>query len=114
MNAVAPGPFWTALQPSGGQPQENVETFGAEVPLGRPGQPVELAPIRVFLASQEASHVTGEVYGATGGAGTAGGRHRPEGRRSERPRPPTYPPGCGRSPDRGGSRRDGLRLRGCA
>ncbi|MCJ2084233.1 SDR family oxidoreductase [Methylobacterium sp. J-090] len=71
VNAVAPGPFWTALQPSGGQPQEAVETFGSEVPLGRPGQPVELAPIYVFLASQEASFVTGEVYGATGGNGTA-------------------------------------------
>ncbi|GJD45078.1 putative oxidoreductase YghA [Methylobacterium cerastii] len=71
VNAVAPGPFWTALQPSGGQPQEAVETFGSEVPLGRPGQPVELAPVYVFLASQEASYVTGEVYGATGGNGTA-------------------------------------------
>ncbi|TXM66107.1 SDR family oxidoreductase [Methylobacterium sp. WL120] len=71
VNTVAPGPFWTALQPSGGQPQEAVETFGSEVPLGRPGQPVELAPVYVFLASQEASYVTGEVYGATGGNGTA-------------------------------------------
>ncbi len=71
VNAVAPGPFWTALQPSGGQPQEMVEKFGSEVPLGRPGQPVELAPVYVFLASQEASFVTGEVYGATGGNGTA-------------------------------------------
>ena len=71
VNAVAPGPFWTALQPSGGQPQEAVEKFGSEVPLGRPGQPVELAPVYVFLASQEASYVTGEVYGATGGNGTA-------------------------------------------
>ena len=71
VNAVAPGPFWTALQPSGGQPQEAVETFGTSVPLGRPGQPVELAPVYVFLASQEASYVTGEVYGATGGNGTA-------------------------------------------
>ena len=71
VNAVAPGPFWTALQPSGGQPQEAVEKFGSSVPLGRPGQPVELAPVYVFLASQEASYVTGEVYGATGGNGTA-------------------------------------------
>ena len=71
VNAVAPGPFWTPLQPSGGQPQEKVQTFGSEVPLGRPGQPVECAPIYVFLASQEASYVTGEVYGATGGNGTA-------------------------------------------
>lgn len=71
VNAVAPGPFWTALQPSGGQPQEAIEKFGSSVPLGRPGQPVELAPVYVFLASQEASYVTGEVYGATGGTGTA-------------------------------------------
>ena len=71
VNAVAPGPFWTALQPSGGQPQDAVEKFGSSVPLGRPGQPVELAPIYVFLASQDASYVTGEVYGATGGTGTA-------------------------------------------
>ncbi len=71
VNAVAPGPFWTALQPSGGQPQEAVEKFGTSVPMGRPGQPVELAPVYVFLASQEASYVTGEVYGATGGNGTA-------------------------------------------
>ena len=48
VNAVAPGPFWTALQPSGGQPQETIEKFGSEAPLGRPGQPVELAPIYVF------------------------------------------------------------------
>ena len=71
VNAVAPGPFWTALQPSGGQPQEAVESFGSSVPLGRPGQPVEIAPIYVFLASQEASYVTGETYGATGGTGLA-------------------------------------------
>ena len=48
-----------------------MEKFGTSVPLGRPGQPVELAPVYVFLASQEASYVTGEVYGATGGNGTA-------------------------------------------
>ncbi|MBW4690459.1 MAG: SDR family oxidoreductase [Lyngbya sp. HA4199-MV5] len=71
VNAVAPGPFWTALQPSGGQTQEKVEKFGSEVPLGRPGQPVEIAPIYVLLASQEASYITGEVYGATGGVGIA-------------------------------------------
>jgi NAD(P)-dependent dehydrogenase (short-subunit alcohol dehydrogenase family) len=70
-NAVAPGPFWTALQPSGGQPQDAIEKFGSSVPLGRPGQPVEIAPIYVFLASQEASYVTGETYGATGGTGLA-------------------------------------------
>ncbi len=71
VNVVAPGPFWTALQPSGGQTQDKVEKFGSEVPLGRPGQPVELAPVYVLLASQEASYITGEVYGATGGSGVA-------------------------------------------
>ncbi|WP_144146980.1 SDR family oxidoreductase [Paraburkholderia sp. BCC1884] len=67
VNAVAPGPVWTPLQPSGGQPQEKVEKFGSEVPMKRPGQPAELAPIYVLLASQESSFVTGEVYGVTGG-----------------------------------------------
>jgi NAD(P)-dependent dehydrogenase (short-subunit alcohol dehydrogenase family) len=71
VNAVAPGPFWTALQPSGGQTQEKVQHFGENVPMGRPGQPVEIAPIYVLLASQEASYVTGEVYGVTGGEGIA-------------------------------------------
>jgi NAD(P)-dependent dehydrogenase (short-subunit alcohol dehydrogenase family) len=69
VNAVAPGPVWTALQPSGGQTQEQVRHFGEGAPLGRPGQPVELAPVYVLLASQEASFITGEVYGVTGGEG---------------------------------------------
>ena len=67
VNAVAPGPVWTPLQPSGGQPQEKIPEFGAQTPLGRPGQPAELAPIYVLLASQESSYVTGEIYGVTGG-----------------------------------------------
>lgn len=67
-NAVAPGPFWSPLNPSGGSPQEKVQQFGAGSAFGRPGQPVELAPIYVLLASQEGSYLTGEVYGATGGA----------------------------------------------
>ncbi len=70
-NVVAPGPFWTVLQPSGGQPQEKVEQFGSQTPFGRPGQPVEIAPVYVLLASQEGSYITGEVYGVTGGAGIA-------------------------------------------
>ena len=69
VNAVAPGPFWTPMQPSGGQAAEKVKTFGSQVPIGRPGQPVEIAPIYVLLASQEGSYITGEVYGATGGMG---------------------------------------------
>jgi NAD(P)-dependent dehydrogenase (short-subunit alcohol dehydrogenase family) len=71
VNAVAPGPFWTPLQPSGGQTQDKVEKFGSEVPLSRPGQPVEIAPVYVLLASQEGSYITGEVYGVTGGIGIA-------------------------------------------
>jgi len=58
-NSVAPGPFWTVLQPSGGQPQEKVTEFGKDTDFGRPGQPVELAPVYVFLASQEASFING-------------------------------------------------------
>lgn len=68
-NVVAPGPFWTVLQPSGGQPDEKVKNFGKESDFGRPGQPVELAPIYVLLASQEGSYLNGEVFGATGGKG---------------------------------------------
>jgi hypothetical protein len=71
VNAVAPGPFWTPLQPSGGQPQDKVETFGQQSVFGRPGQPVELAPVYVLLASQEGSYITGEVFGVTGGKGIA-------------------------------------------
>jgi NAD(P)-dependent dehydrogenase (short-subunit alcohol dehydrogenase family) len=67
VNSVAPGPFWTPLQPSGGQPQEKVEEFGASTPYGRPGQPAEIAPIYVLLASQESGYMTGEVVGVTGG-----------------------------------------------
>ncbi len=70
-NVVAPGPFWTALQPSGGQPQEKVRNFGEQSEFGRPGQPVEIAPVYVLLASQEGSYISGEVYGVTGGAGVA-------------------------------------------
>lgn len=68
-NVVAPGPFWTVLQPSGGQPDEKVRNFGANSDFGRPGQPVEIAPLYVLLASQEGSYLNGEVFGATGGKG---------------------------------------------
>jgi NAD(P)-dependent dehydrogenase (short-subunit alcohol dehydrogenase family) len=67
VNAVAPGPIWTPLQPSGGQFPEAIPKFGSQTPLGRPGQPVEVAPAYVFLASQEASYITGETIGVTGG-----------------------------------------------
>ena len=71
VNGIAPGPFWTPLQPSGGQPQDSIEKFGSTVPYGRPGQPAELAPMYVFLATQESSYTTGEVFGSTGGNPTA-------------------------------------------
>jgi NAD(P)-dependent dehydrogenase (short-subunit alcohol dehydrogenase family) len=67
VNAVAPGPFWTPLQPSGGQTQEHLTQFGGDTPLGRPGQPAEIAPLYVLLASTESSYATGQVFGATGG-----------------------------------------------
>lgn len=67
VNAVAPGPVWTPLQPSYGQPQKKLTQFGQNTPLGRAGQPAELAPLYVFLASQESSYMSGEVLGATGG-----------------------------------------------
>jgi NAD(P)-dependent dehydrogenase (short-subunit alcohol dehydrogenase family) len=71
VNSVAPGPFWSPLNPSGGSSQEKVENFGGGSAFGRPGQPVELAPVYVLLASQEGSYITGEVYGVTGGSGIA-------------------------------------------
>ena len=69
VNAVAPGPFWTPLQPSGGQAPDKLPSFGKDTPYGRPGQPVELAPIYVTLASDEASYSSGQVFGASGGTG---------------------------------------------
>jgi NAD(P)-dependent dehydrogenase (short-subunit alcohol dehydrogenase family) len=69
VNGVAPGPIWTPLQPSGGATQEKLKTFGGDTPLGRPGQPVELASIYVQLAANDGSYTTGHVYGAAGGGG---------------------------------------------
>lgn len=66
VNAVAPGPIWTPLIPATMAP-EKVEDFGADTPLGRPGQPVEVAAAFVFLASDEASYVSGSIVGVTGG-----------------------------------------------
>ena len=66
VNAVAPGPVWTPLIVST-MPPEQVEQFGESTPMGRAGQPVEVAPIYVFLASAESSYITGEVIGVTGG-----------------------------------------------
>jgi NAD(P)-dependent dehydrogenase (short-subunit alcohol dehydrogenase family) len=66
VNSVAPGPVWTPLIPAT-MPPEKVESFGEQTPLGRAGQPAELAPVYVFFASQESSYVTGEALGVTGG-----------------------------------------------
>ncbi|MBS5774774.1 MAG: SDR family oxidoreductase [Enterobacter cloacae] len=70
VNAVAPGPYWTPLQSSGGQPQEKVQQFGASAPLKRPGQPVEIAPLYVTMASPESSYSSGQVWCSDGGTGT--------------------------------------------
>jgi NAD(P)-dependent dehydrogenase (short-subunit alcohol dehydrogenase family) len=66
VNAVAPGPIWTPLIPAT-FPEEKVETFGSDVPLGRAGQPNEVAPCYVFLASEDASYMTGQVLHPNGG-----------------------------------------------
>jgi len=69
VNAVAPGPIWTPLIPATDFPDEKVEQFGQDTPLGRAGQPVELAGAYVYLASEEASYVSGAVVPVTGGRG---------------------------------------------
>jgi len=69
VNGVAPGPIWTPLQVSGGATMEKLKSFGGQTPLGRPGQPVELASIYVQLAADDGSYATGQVYGAMGGGG---------------------------------------------
>jgi NAD(P)-dependent dehydrogenase (short-subunit alcohol dehydrogenase family) len=66
VNAVAPGPIWTPLVTMSFPAEKNAQ-FGADTPLGRPGQPAELAPVYVFLASEESRYISGEVVGATGG-----------------------------------------------
>lgn len=67
VNSVAPGPIWTPIQLAGGQLDGSLSDFGQDSGLGRAGQPVELAPVYVLLASDEASYITGQVYGVTGG-----------------------------------------------
>jgi NAD(P)-dependent dehydrogenase (short-subunit alcohol dehydrogenase family) len=69
VNGVAPGPIWTPLQVSGGASQEKLKKFGDQTPLGRPGQPAELASIYVQLAANDASFATGQIYGSAGGSG---------------------------------------------
>ena len=70
VNAVAPGPIWTPLQVTDGQPPEKIAEFGEQTPLGRAGQPAELAPAYVFLASAESSYVLGETLNVNGGTPT--------------------------------------------
>jgi NAD(P)-dependent dehydrogenase (short-subunit alcohol dehydrogenase family) len=67
VNAVAPGPYWTPLQVGGGQTTEKLVKFGQDTPLGRPGQPAEIAALYVLLASCETGFTTGNVWGSTGG-----------------------------------------------
>jgi NAD(P)-dependent dehydrogenase (short-subunit alcohol dehydrogenase family) len=69
VNGVAPGPIWTPLQVSGGATMEKLKQFGGQTPMGRPGQPAELASIYVQLAANDASYATGQVYAAAGGSG---------------------------------------------
>ncbi|WP_219928919.1 SDR family oxidoreductase [Palleronia abyssalis] len=68
VNSVTPGPIWTPLQVAGGQKMENLVEFGSSTPIGRAGQPVELAPLYVMAADPALSYSTGQVFGATGGS----------------------------------------------
>ena len=71
VNAVAPGPIWTPLNPFGGQPKEKLPHFGKDTPMGRPGQPNEVAPSFLFLACEDASYMTGQVLHPDGGNTTS-------------------------------------------
>jgi NAD(P)-dependent dehydrogenase (short-subunit alcohol dehydrogenase family) len=71
VNAVAPGPIWTPLNPFGGQPPEDVPDFGKDTPMGRPGQPNEVAPSFLFLACEDSSYMTGQVLHPDGGDTTS-------------------------------------------
>jgi NAD(P)-dependent dehydrogenase (short-subunit alcohol dehydrogenase family) len=69
VNGVAPGPIWTPLQVTGGQEPDKLPQFGSDTPMGRPGQPAELAPLFVALADPMFSYTTGQIFGAVGGRG---------------------------------------------
>jgi NAD(P)-dependent dehydrogenase (short-subunit alcohol dehydrogenase family) len=71
VNAVAPGPIWTPLNPFGGQEPEKIPEFGKDTPMGRPGQPNEVAPSFLFLACDDASYMTGQVLHPDGGESTS-------------------------------------------
>src|SRR5687768_4971921 len=72
VNAVAPGPIWTPLNPFGGSPPEKMKDFGEDVPMGRPGQPNEVAPSFLFLACEDSSYMSGQVLHPNGGTVVAG------------------------------------------
>jgi NAD(P)-dependent dehydrogenase (short-subunit alcohol dehydrogenase family) len=67
VNAVAPGPIWTPLNPCGGSSPEKMKTFGEDTPMGRPGQPNEVAPSFLFLACEDSSYMAGQVLHPNGG-----------------------------------------------
>lgn len=67
VNGVAPGPIWTPLNPSGGATEEKLKTFGEGTPIGRPGQPNEVAPSFLFLACEDSSYMSGQVLHPNGG-----------------------------------------------
>jgi len=71
VNAVAPGPIWTPLNPFGGQPREKIPEFGKDTPMGRPGQPNEVAPSFLFLACEDSSYMIGQVLHPDGGDSTS-------------------------------------------
>ena len=71
VNGVAPGPIWTPLNPFGGQPPENLKDFGKDTPIGRPGQPNEVAPSFLFLACEDSSYMIGQVLHPDGGDQTS-------------------------------------------
>jgi NAD(P)-dependent dehydrogenase (short-subunit alcohol dehydrogenase family) len=71
VNAVAPGPIWTPLNPFGGQPSEKIPEFGKDTPMGRPGQPNEVAPSFLFLACEDSSYMIGQVLHPDGGDSTS-------------------------------------------
>ncbi len=71
VNGVAPGPIWTPLNPSGGQPPEKIPEFGKDTPMGRPGQPNEVAPSFLFLACEDSSYMAGQILHPDGGNTTA-------------------------------------------
>ena len=71
VNGVAPGPIWTPLNPFGGQPPEDVPKFGKDTPMGRPGQPNEVAPSFLFLACEDSSYMTAQILHPDGGDTTS-------------------------------------------